>query len=194
MSYINRYVCDTNTRRQRERERETERVCGVRNASTCDTYVVHFFRFDDGHLRVANSVDQMWFTSKGPLYLNTKDRSERPCRTEAELGIWCWGWLVGGFSWWLVLAGYNPATGAFARGGSRQYGGRRVRLYGSQSFVNTFGIALGGTVVWFLNHHILSSGLVKINLGLVYHNRFSNLQVWKQITIFGYERAMLWYH
>ena len=163
--YISRYVCDTNTRRQRGRDRASLRSSQIhRNTSTCDTYVVHFFRFDDGHLRVANSVDQMWFTSKGLLYLNTKDRSERPCRTEAELGFDGVGWLVG-FRGGFLLAGYNPATGAFARGGSRQYGGR------------------GGTVAWFINHHILSSGLVKINLGLVYHNRFSNLQVWKNHDI-----------
>jgi len=49
--------------------------------------------------------------------------------------------LVGGGRGGFLLAGYNPATGAFARGGSRQYGGlgNSRLVYRSPYFIFRFG-------------------------------------------------------
>ena len=145
---------------ERERDRASLRSSQYFNLwhVRCTFFQVWRRAFESGQLSRSNVIHlQRTAVSEhqGPFGTSVSHRG--------WIGIW-WGWLVG-FRGGFLLAGYNPATGAFARGGSRQYGGR------------------GGTVAWFINHHILSSGLVKINLGLVYHNRFSNLKVWKNHDI-----------
>ena len=136
------YVTLIHADTEREGERETERVCGVRNTSQyfnlwhvrCTFFQVWRRAFESGQLSRSNVIH---------IQRTVLSEHQGPFGTSVSHRGWIGelmglvGWLVGGWSWWLVLAGYNPATGAFARGGSRQYGGRRVRLYGSQSFVNT---------------------------------------------------------
>ena len=121
-TYINRYVCDTNTRRQREREREKQSESAEFAILQLVTRLLNIFQvwrraFESGQLSRSNVFpikksdfhDQLLQDPPPKLfYLNTKDHSERPCRTEADLGFgggWWWLVVVGGGWWWLVVVG-----------------------------------------------------------------------------------------
>ena len=167
------YVTLIHADRERERESESAECAIHRNTSTCDPSLYIFSGLTTGIWE--------WPTQSIKCDSPAKDRCIWTPRTVRNVRVaprlnWDLMGLVGGLVGWLVgfrggflLAGYNPATGAFARGGSRQYGGR------------------GGTVAWFINHHILSSGLVKINLGLVYHQQIFNAPGLEQSQIFGFD-------
>ncbi len=116
----------THTRRERERERERERDrASLRSSYTSVVMqVVHFQvwwrAFESGQLRSTQWINV--FPIKSQILViflkeinfwrihqrnficsvNTKDRSERPCRTEADLDLMV---VVGGWwwSWWMVL-------------------------------------------------------------------------------------------
>lgn len=152
------YVTLIHADREGERDRASLRLWHVR----CTFFQVWRRAFESGQLSRSNVIHlqrTVLSEHQGPFGTSVSHRG--------WIGIWWWGWLVVV----VVVSCWQATT-------------RLLERLHAEEAANMEAL---GTVVWFIDHHILSSGLVKINLGLVYHN----LQVWKNHDICIWARHAL---